>query len=144
MNKTNWTFEITDNPYFVHVTVFNCDQTLTIKLLNIKQIHFKHTNLLCVWIFKYFILLMIYGFTSNDMVLRLTRYLTSGLTDEALRLQASYKSTTIKLCNSNHLSQMLADEAKSCIEFYASLRILHVNSKNGILQEYSALLNLVI
>ena len=42
---------------------------------------------------------------------------------------------------------MAADEAKSCIEFYASLRILHVNSKSGILEyslEYSALLNLVI
>ena len=68
------------------------------------------------------------------MVLRLTRYLTSGLADEALRLQASYKSTTIKLRNTNHLSQMLADqEAKSYIELYASLRILRVNAKSGIL-----------
>ena len=82
-------------------------------------------------------------FPPLSMVLRLTRYLTSGLTDEALRLQASYKSTIIKLRNSNHSSQMAADEAKSCIEFYASLRILHVNSKSSIL-EYSALLNLVI
>ena len=67
-------------------------------------------------------------FPPLSMVLRLTRYLTSGLTDEALRLQASYKSTIIKLRNSNHSSQMAADEAKSSIEFYASLRIPRVNA----------------
>ena len=93
-------------------------------------------------------------FPPLSMVLRLTRYLTSGLTDEALRLQASYlwyKSTIIKLRNSNHSSQMAADEARSCIELYASLRILptqvhpvRVNSKSAFLHEYSALLNLVI
>ena len=80
------------------------------------------------------------------MVLRLTRYLTSGLTDEALRLQAFYKITTIKLRNSINLNKMAAmgplPRAKPCIELYASLRIRH--AKSGILQVYSTLLNLVI
>ena len=43
---------------------------------------------------------------AKGMVLRMTRYLTSGLTDEALRLQASYKMTTIKLRNSINLNKM--------------------------------------
>ena len=83
-------------------------------------------------------------FPPLSMVLRLTRYLTSGLTDEALRLQASYlwyKSTIIKLRNSNHSSQMAADEAKSSIEFYASLKIPRVNAGRIVCLTESSYIN---
>ena len=75
----------------------------------------------------------------------LTKYLTSGLTDGALRLQASDKSTIIKLRNINHLSQMLADQgAKSCIELYASLRIPRVNAGRIFCLTESSYINIYV
>ena len=125
---------------FVDVTVFNCAQTI------LKLFEYLHENTTSEPTVRLNVLIFhtaydIPAFTSKGMVLRLTRYLTSGLTDEALRLQAFYKITTIKLRNSINLNKTAA--MGPCQGPRHASNYMQV-SESDMQKEYSTLLNLVI